>query len=118
VFIRRSSDIGALVRAARQARRLNQQGLADRLGVSRWWVNAFEQGKATTRLDLVLRALNELQITLAAYPNDQLPQDDNSSADTGTSNSSTSSDIDIDAIADTGLPSAPERRGSKKRSRP
>ena len=35
--IRRPQDIGAIVRAARTAKGLNQQQLADRLGVSRWW---------------------------------------------------------------------------------
>ncbi|MEJ2125557.1 MAG: helix-turn-helix domain-containing protein [Alphaproteobacteria bacterium] len=66
MFIRRPYDIGVLVRTARQARGLNQQDLADRLGVSRWWVNEFERGKPTARLDFVLRALAELQITLTA----------------------------------------------------
>lgn len=110
MYIRRPSDIGALVRATRQARQLNQQDLAERLGVSRWWVNEFEQGKATARLDLVLRALNELQITLAAYPNDQLPTADTTPA-------ATDSGIDIDAIADTGLPSPSNQGGIRKRSR-
>ncbi len=110
MFIRRPSDIGALVRAARQARQLNQQELADRLGVSRWWVNEFEQGKTTARLDLVLRALNELQIMLAAYPNDELPE-------AATASPVTENSIDIDAIADTGLSLPPDRSTGKRRSR-
>ncbi len=110
MFIRRPSDIGALVRAARQARQLNQQDLADRLGVSRWWVNEFEQGKTTARLDLVLRALNELQITLAAYPNNELP-------DATPAPTAPDSAIDIDAIADTGLSPPPDRSAGKRRPR-
>lgn len=110
MFIRRPSDIGALVRAARQARQLNQQDLADRLGVSRWWVNEFEQGKTTARLDLVLRALNELQITLTAYPNDELPEATPASPTPDNS-------IDIDAIADTGLSPPPDCSAGKRRSR-
>ena len=53
------------------------------------------EGKASPRLDLVLRVLNELQITLAAYAGDdimpdRLPVD-------------VTSPIDIDDIAETGL---------------
>ena len=110
VFIRRPTDIGDLVRATRQARGLNQQDLADKLGVSRWWVNEFEGGKPTARLDLVLRALNELQITLAAYADGDVPQSRPAPA-------TATSPIDIDDIADTGLsrakPAAP-RKGKRK----
>ena len=97
MFILRPTDIGDLVRATRQARGLNQQDLAKRLGVSRWWVNEFEGGKPTARLDLVLRALNELQITLAAYTGDDTPKP-------GPSAPAAKSPIDIDDIADKGLP--------------
>lgn len=96
MHIRRPQDIGALVRSARTAKGLNQQQLADRLGVSRWWVNELEGGKATARMDLVLRALNELDITLAAYVSGETPPErieDRPPHDL----------LDIDAIADTGL---------------
>lgn len=66
MFIRRPSDIGLLVKAARKARSMSQDDLARRLGVSRLWINEFEGGKPTARLDLVLRALAELDITLTA----------------------------------------------------
>jgi HTH-type transcriptional regulator / antitoxin HipB len=104
VFIRRPTDIGDLVRATRQARGLNQQDLADRLGVSRWWVNEFEGGKPTARLDLVLRALNELQITLTAATGD-------APAETGPTAPAPSSPINIDDIADRGL--APRNAGPR-----
>lgn len=112
MFIRRPADIGDLVRATRQARGLNQQDLADRLGVSRWWVNEFEGGKPTARLDLVLRALNELQITLAAYAGDD--------AETAAPAppASSRSPIDIDDIADRGLaPRTEAARPARKRRR-
>ena len=111
MFIRRPNDIGDLVRATRQARGLNQQDLADKLGVSRWWVNEFEGGKPTARLDLVLRALNELQITLAAYTAEDTPEVLPSIA-------LPANPIDIDDIADTGLAPAREQRvAAPKRSR-
>ena len=111
MFIRRPADIGDLVRATRQARGLNQQHLADRLGVSRWWVNEFEGGKPTARLDLVLRALNELQITLAAYTGDE-------PAEATPTSPPPSSAIDIDDIADRGLaPRTEVPRPAPKRRR-
>jgi y4mF family transcriptional regulator len=67
VFIRRPSDIGLIVRAARKARSMSQDDLAKLLGVSRLWINEFEGGKPTARLDLVLRALAELDVTLTAH---------------------------------------------------
>jgi y4mF family transcriptional regulator len=104
MFIRRPNDIGALVRATRQARGLNQQELADKLGVSRWWVNEFERGKPTARLDIVLRALAELEITLSAHVQGQTRQ----------AIEPASSRIDIDAIADTGLAPAKTPQVSKR----
>jgi HTH-type transcriptional regulator / antitoxin HipB len=102
--IRRPDDLGALIRSARSERGLNQQELADRLGTSRWWVIEMERGKSTARLDLVLRALNELGVTLTA-----------SMSEAGTSPPSEPPDlIDIDAIADTGLSAG---RGSQPGSR-
>jgi HTH-type transcriptional regulator/antitoxin HipB len=111
VFIRRPTDIGDLVRATRQARGLNQQDLADRLGVSRWWVNEFEGGKPTARLDLVLRALNELQITLTAQTGD-------GPAEVAHTSLPPSSAINIDDIADRGLTPRPDSpRPARKRRR-
>lgn len=108
MFIRRPSDIGAMVRAARQARGLNQQELSDKLGVSRWWVNAFERGKATARLDIVLRTLNELGITLSASLAGAREIGPGSKGVSGTG-------IDIDDIADTGLELPPTQTAPSKR---
>lgn len=125
MYIRRPSDIGALVRAGRIARGLKQDDLASRLGVSRWWVNEFEKGKPTARLDLVLRALNELQIGLEAHPSNDRPETNPASVHrTRTPHSAgfdagafDSSAFDIDAIADTGLappaPPAPSKTKNK-----
>ncbi len=48
-------DAGALVRHARRQAGLSQAQLAERAGVSRQWVIAFEQGKSSAELGLVLR---------------------------------------------------------------
>ena len=95
MLIRRPSELGAVIMTVRRTQGLSQAQLADRLGVSRVWLGQVERGKSSPRLDLVLRVLNKLQITLAAYASgdvmpDRLPVD-------------ALSPIDIDDIADTGL---------------
>jgi HTH-type transcriptional regulator / antitoxin HipB len=111
VFIRRPSDIGLMVKAQRKARAMSQEDLAKRLGVSRLWINEFEGGKPTARLDLVLRALAELGITLTAQTDDKVSSGDLVETPTDA--------IDIDAIADTGLAAAPtiKSSGATKRLR-
>jgi len=91
--IRRTEDIAGLIKSRREELGLSQQALADRLTVSRKWVNEIENGNANARLGLVLRALNELQIDIMA--------------DTGSSNALAAAiapeediDIDIDTIVD------------------
>ena len=66
--LRRADDIASLIRARRDALELSQQALADRLAVSRKWVNEIEQGNSNAKLGLVLRALNELGVDLLARP--------------------------------------------------
>lgn len=95
MLIRRPSELGAIIAAARRARSLTQGALAQRLGVSRVWLGQIERGKASARIDLVFRVLNELDVTLTANISDQLT--------TETAEASSQSDVDIDAIADTGL---------------
>ncbi len=109
MLIRRPSELGAIIMAVRRSRGLSQAQLADRLGVSRVWLGQVERGKASPRLDLVMRVLNELQISLAAYTSDDVMPDRLPVGAT--------SPIDIDDIADTGLlRSAPvaHRKGKRK----
>jgi HTH-type transcriptional regulator/antitoxin HipB len=87
---------------ARRARGLSQEQLAERLGVSRVWVGQIERGKASPRLDLVLRTLNELEITLSVSTANEPPPPDAPSRGAET--------IDIDAIADTNVPARQTRR--------
>lgn len=102
VHLRRADDIASLIRSRREALGLSQQALADRLTVSRKWVNEIEQGNSTAKLGLVLRALNELGIDLLAQT---------SEATTAASPPTTvTDDIDIDAIADMSLP---KKRGGR-----
>lgn len=80
---------------------MSQDDLAKLLGVSRLWVNEFEGGKPTARLDLVLRALAELDIVLTAH----FEAETAGGADLV---ETPAASIDIDDIANTGLTSSPQ----------
>ncbi|MEK6607469.1 MAG: helix-turn-helix domain-containing protein [Myxococcota bacterium] len=56
------------IRQERRRRGLEQKALADKVGVSRQWIIATEQGKAGASLGLVLRTLNVLGLRLSAHP--------------------------------------------------
>ncbi len=66
--IRTPSDLGALIRDRRQLQGLDQEQLAKKVGVSRVWINQMEHGKAKANLDLVLRTLKALGVTLEVDP--------------------------------------------------
>lgn len=62
--IRSSREVGVLIRERRRAAGLSQTGLAQRIGASRNWVSAMERGKRTAELELVLRALGALGLSI------------------------------------------------------
>lgn len=66
IVLRTPADIGALLRDRRKALGLDQAELADRIGVSRLWVNQVERGKPGASLGLVLRALAAVGVNLTA----------------------------------------------------
>jgi HTH-type transcriptional regulator / antitoxin HipB len=105
VSVRRADDIAGLIRSRREALGLSQQALADRLTVSRKWVNEIEQGNSNAKLGLVLRALNELGIDIYG----QQPGPTTISQTSGQNRRDPINEIDIDAIADMGL--TPKRGG-------
>lgn len=65
MLLRTPKDVGAIIRQRRREMHLDQQTLADRLGVGRKWVVEAEAGKPTMELRLVLRALDTLGIRLS-----------------------------------------------------
>jgi HTH-type transcriptional regulator/antitoxin HipB len=106
--IRRPAELGAYIMSIRRAKGMSQNELAGRLGVSRVWIGQVERGKVSPRLDLVLRTLNELQITLSvSTENDARFSQQQPSIPPGL--------IDIDAIADTNLA---VKRGSEPHQPP
>ena len=100
IHVRRADDIAGLIKARREALGLSQQALADRLTVSRKWVNEIERGNSNAKLGLVLRALNELGVDLYGQT---------AAAAEVRAAPAVPDDIDIDAIADMGLPLTPTR---------
>jgi HTH-type transcriptional regulator / antitoxin HipB len=86
MLIRTSTDLGAVIRDRRKRLKLDQSTLAKRIGVSRQWVIAVEHGHPRAEMDLVLRALDALDIRLDA------------SSELDKSRGSTKSAVDINAI--------------------
>jgi HTH-type transcriptional regulator / antitoxin HipB len=58
ITIRTPTDIGALIRDRRRKMKISQAELAQRVGVSRLWVNQVERGKPGASIGLVLGTLN------------------------------------------------------------
>lgn len=57
-------DLAAIARGRRRELGLSQAGLAARARVSRQWVSAFENGKATAEIGLTIRLLDSLGLRL------------------------------------------------------
>lgn len=72
MYIRRTEDIGALVRQCRRQLGLSQIQLAHKLGVSQSYLSHLEKGKKTLQLGLVLRVLNELGVVLSVEKESEL----------------------------------------------
>ena len=64
MIVRSSKDLGAAVKARRNALALDQGSLAAKVGVSRQWIGALEQGKPGAEIALVLRTLRALELPL------------------------------------------------------
>jgi HTH-type transcriptional regulator / antitoxin HipB len=62
--VRTLRDLAAITRGRRRELRLSQAELAARARVSRQWVSAFESGKATAEIGLVIRLLDALDLRL------------------------------------------------------
>jgi len=65
MFIRTTSDLGALIRERRLKLGLDQVSLARKAGTSRKWVVEVEKGKPRAEMGLILRTLKALGVTLA-----------------------------------------------------
>jgi HTH-type transcriptional regulator/antitoxin HipB len=64
MHIRTPRDLGLTIRERRRALGLEQQQLADRIGVSRQWVVGVEKGKQRAAAGLLLKTLTALGLVL------------------------------------------------------
>ena len=65
-----ADDLGALLREARQAKKMSQSELAALVGVTRQWVISVEKGAPTARIDLMLDALRCVDLLVEVVPDD------------------------------------------------
>jgi HTH-type transcriptional regulator/antitoxin HipB len=90
MHIRTPLALGLVIRQQRRHLGLSQGDLASRVGISRQWIVAIEQGKARSELGLVLRTLAALDLTLAV----------DGDGDAHMRKDSSVAPIDIDAVVD------------------
>lgn len=63
-----AADVGAVLRDGRQRQGMTQAQLAEVVGTSRAWIVAVEAGSPNARLDLVLRALQWVDLAVDVAP--------------------------------------------------
>jgi HTH-type transcriptional regulator / antitoxin HipB len=63
--VRTKRELGALLRDAREQQGLTQQELADRINVSRRWINGLENGTTNPTFELLVRCLDALSLQLS-----------------------------------------------------
>lgn len=69
-------DLGALLRTARQSKRMSQEDLAAVIGVSRQWVISAEKGAPTARVDLILDALRAVDLLVDVISDESVARAD------------------------------------------
>lgn len=65
--IRNAKDLGLLIRDQRKRVGWSQSDLGHRIGASRNWVSEVERGKPTAEVELVLKALQTLGLSLDTH---------------------------------------------------
>jgi HTH-type transcriptional regulator/antitoxin HipB len=79
--VRNLKDLGAVIRDRRRHLDLDQQELADRVGVSRQWIVEAEHGKPRAAVGLVLRTLDALGLNVSIEEAHAAAQDSKGAAD-------------------------------------
>lgn len=87
MHVRTAKEIGMFIRDERKRQKLDQATLASIIGVNRRWVMEVERGKPRAEIDLVLKALAALGLTLSIHRDD-----------TSGSTANALDNVDIDAI--------------------
>jgi len=64
MIVRTPGDLGLMIRERRKTLGLDQQDLAEKVGVSRLWIIEIEKGKPRAEIGLVMRTLLALDLEL------------------------------------------------------
>ncbi len=64
MYAKNAADLANIARGRRKELGWTQQQLADKVGVNRFWVTDFENGKSTVALRFVLKTLSVLGLHL------------------------------------------------------
>jgi HTH-type transcriptional regulator / antitoxin HipB len=89
------NDIGRVIREQRQRLGLDQQELANRVGVSRQWIVEIEHGKPRAEIGLVLKTINALNLGINIVPDRRSGRPSSSPLSDGRKGAR---DIDIDIL--------------------
>lgn len=95
MIVQTTADLGALIRDRRRSLQLDQKTLAERAGVSRYWIIDVEAGKPRAEIGLVLRTLRALDLVLDARPGRVAPKKG------GQPRQSRKPEVDLDALIET-----------------
>ena len=76
MYYRTPKAIGHAIRTRRQKLAMTQSDLARKMGVSRQWLVAVEQGKPGAELGLILRAFNVLRMSVRLVPYDVVDEEE------------------------------------------
>ena len=88
-------DIGKVIREQRRRLGLDQQELADRVGVSRQWIVEIEHGKPRAEIGLLLKTINALNLGIKIVPDRRSDRPSSSPVSAGHKGAR---DIDIDVL--------------------
>jgi HTH-type transcriptional regulator / antitoxin HipB len=92
MLIRTPADLAALIKERRTRLGLDQESLAQKVGVSRKWIVEVEGGKPRAEMGLVLRTLRALDVSLEVNePAAMIPK---------TKTPTTPTVVDVNAIVD------------------
>lgn len=76
MLIRTPIDLGSAIRDRRRRLHLDQDGLAQQIGVSRKWIIDIEKGKSRAEIGLVLRTLDALGLRLSLNSGEMTSRED------------------------------------------
>ncbi len=75
MLLRTPTDLGSAIRDRRRRLNLDQEDLANQVGVSRKWIIDVEKGKPRAEIGLILRTIEVLGVRLSLDTNEMTPEE-------------------------------------------